>query len=204
MTDPILCARCGGDNPADAQFCIDCGATLASASTGPTTRLAGVPCASCRSLNPAESLFCTSCGRSLAGRAAPQPRPAPMPPRQAYPRTATPPVLLPHQAQPPSAPHAPHAPHTMRGNPAPFVFLVGLVVLLVNGMLWPGILILLGVSLLVSQSSRGRPDRAVGGMIWLVGLAVLFGTGKFWPGIIVLWLIHAAVTGWGRSRRYPW
>mgnify|MGYP000656211686 CR=1 FL=1 len=47
------------------------------------------------------------------------------------------------------------------------------VILLVNGMLWPGILILLGVSLLVSQSSRGRPDRAVGGMIWLVGLVVL-------------------------------
>ena len=92
----------------------------------------------------------------------------------------------------------------MRGNPAPFVFLIGLAVLLIKGLLWPGILILLGVTLLVSQSSRGRPDRAIGGMIWLVGLAVLFGTGKFWPGIVVLWLIHMAVMRVGRSQRYPW
>jgi len=39
MEDTIRCQRCGGRSPADAAFCIECGAALAPAATGPTYRL---------------------------------------------------------------------------------------------------------------------------------------------------------------------
>ena len=47
MAEKLGCERCGGESPADARFCIDCGAPLAPASTGATTRLPGMRCPDC-------------------------------------------------------------------------------------------------------------------------------------------------------------
>lgn len=207
MAEPLICERCGGDNPADARFCIDCGGTLTSATTGPTTRLAGMTCPSCGTNNPEQARFCVLCGRSFS---APQqqprpavpparpsaPRTAPRPAAQSYPRTATPPTLTPFR--PPQVRPA----HPRHQNPAPFVFLIGLVVLLANHTLWPGILILIGVSILISQVARGRPDKGMNALFWLGGITLLFATGTFWPGIFVLLLLNAAING--RWQRHHW
>src|SRR6266540_1707371 len=135
MAETLICERCGGDNPAEARFCIDCGVALVSATTGPTTRLAGISCPACQTHNPEHARFCVVCGRSLAAGPAPQPQPrpqsarpaapraAPRPTQQSYPRMATPPSLAPVRPTPPHAPHA--RPQTQ--NPAPFIFLIGLV-----------------------------------------------------------------------------
>jgi uncharacterized protein len=40
MAEMERCAQCGADNPADARFCVTCGASLAPPATGATTRLA--------------------------------------------------------------------------------------------------------------------------------------------------------------------
>jgi Zn-finger nucleic acid-binding protein len=39
MPETIACPRCDADNPADARFCISCGASLAPATTGATVQL---------------------------------------------------------------------------------------------------------------------------------------------------------------------
>jgi ribosomal protein L40E len=213
MAEPLICERCGGDNPADARFCIDCGGTLASATTGPTTRLASINCPGCGTTNPEQARFCVLCGRAFSAqppapaRPAPQPAPArpaaprtaPRPAAHSYPRTATPPTLTPfgppqvRQARP-AAPRHP--------NPAPFVFLIGLIVLLANHTLWPGILVLIGVSMLISQVARGRPDKGMNALFWLGGITLLLATGTFWPGIFVLFLLNTALGG--HRHRHHW
>jgi len=191
MAETLLCERCGGDNPADARFCIDCGATLVSATTGPTTRLAGNTCPACQTHKSEHARFCVVCGRGLTTGTAPQfqprsqparpvaPRVAPRPTQQSYPRMATPPTLMPARTKPQHAPAA----RPQGQNPAPFIFLIGLVVLLANGAIWPGILVLIGVSILISQVARGRPDKGMSALFWFGGITLLLATGAFWPGI---------------------
>jgi ribosomal protein L40E len=216
MAETLICERCHGDNPVDARFCIDCGAALVNAATGPTTRLKGISCPACQTQNPEHARFCVVCGRSLeagpAQQRTPQPQPRPQPTRpaaprvasrptqQSYPRMATPPILAPVR---PTPSHMPHA-RPQAANPAPFIFLIGLVVLLANGAVWPGILVLIGVSILISQVARGRPDKGMSALFWFGGITLLLATGAFWPGIFVLLLLNAALNGWGRSHHRHW
>ncbi len=53
----MLCAKCNYDNPADALFCMKCGAKVEHR------------CASCNTANPADANFCRKCGASLAADA---------------------------------------------------------------------------------------------------------------------------------------
>jgi hypothetical protein len=105
---------------------------------------------------------------------------------------ATPPTLIPLRPQ-----------HKSRNDPSGVVFLIGLVALLASHAFWPGILLLLGITNLIHQAARGRPDQGMSGMLWLGGLALLFATGSFWPGILVLIFISMAMGG-GRSRHWHW
>ena len=77
------------------------------------------------------------------------------------------------------------------------MFVIGLAVLLAHGALWPGILVLLGVSMLAGQLAQGRADRAVGVLLWFGGLALLFSGGRFWLGILVLLALSKLFGGWG-------
>jgi hypothetical protein len=199
----MRCERCGGENPADARFCIDCGAALAPATTGPTTRLAGVPCPSCNSTNPENARFCVVCGRGLVAGAVSRPRPAPTRPavQHNFPRVdAWPaPVQMGPAARPPhrSAAHNPQI--------GALVFLGGLLVLLLTRSIWPGILLLIGISSLVGQSNRGRLDKGLMSLVWWGGLALLFATGTFWPGILVLFFLSMMFGGGCRPHgRWHW
>lgn len=49
----MICAQCGGENPADKKFCGDCGAPLANR------------CAQCGADNPPGKRFCGECGTAL-------------------------------------------------------------------------------------------------------------------------------------------
>lgn len=199
------CRRCGEHNPADAQFCIDCGAALTSASTGPTTRLPGIVCSACYSHNPDDARFCATCGRSFAPEApAPAPAPAPRPsrpapsaaPRQSYPRTATPPTLY-----RPAAP--PHHHGGARHMPGPIVFLIGLVILLMSKAIWPGILVLIGLSVLFNQIARGHADKAVKTVVIVGGIALMFSSRHFGFGGIFMLIVLATIAGniFGANRR---
>jgi hypothetical protein len=113
---------------------------------------------------------------------------------------ATPPALAPVRPTPRRVPPA----RPQSQNPAPFIFLIGLVVLLANGAVWPGILVLIGVSILIGQVARGRPDKGMSALFWFGGITLLLATGAFWPGIIVLFLLNAVLNGWGHSHRHHW
>lgn len=199
MAEIFRCERCHGENPADARFCIDCGAALTPATTGPTTRLAGVPCPGCKTANPANARFCVVCGRSLVAGAVPPPRPVPTrrPAQQSYPRV---------DVRPAPVPVSPARPPVYRGatrshQNGALVFLIGLLLLLATHSIWPGILLLIGITSLVSQGNRGRPNQGLVSLIWWGGLAVLFATGMFWPGIIVLIVLSAMFGSRGRFYR---
>src|SRR5579864_5919203 len=49
----MLCEKCKYDNPADALFCMKCGAKVENR------------CASCNTVNPADANFCRKCGGAL-------------------------------------------------------------------------------------------------------------------------------------------
>jgi hypothetical protein len=216
MVETQHCERCGGDSPAEARFCIDCGATLAPGATGDTTRLPGMRCSNCGTTNPEHARFCVVCGRGLVAGAAPAARPAPQPPawspgpkgarphsarQHTYPRVAPPPVAFPVAPPAPAPIYRPQA-GGLRGG-GPLLFLIGLFVLLMTGKIWPGILLLIGVSMFVEATMHRRGDKALQALVWWGGLALLFATGTFWPGILLLVFLGMALGG-GRACRRWW
>jgi hypothetical protein len=58
-----------------------------------------------------------------------------------------------------------------------------------TGVIWPGILLLIGVVKYVEASSAGRQRHGLQALLWLGGLTILFATHTFWPGIVVLALL---------------
>jgi adenylate cyclase len=67
MGEGVSCGKCGAQNPAEAAFCMGCGAPLARA------------CPSCGTTAPLEASFCMTCGTALDASAAAPPAPAPEP-----------------------------------------------------------------------------------------------------------------------------
>jgi class 3 adenylate cyclase len=59
----VSCAACGHENPDDASFCGECGASLAHE----------IVCPGCGRENPPGQKFCHGCGRKIAAGAAPAP-----------------------------------------------------------------------------------------------------------------------------------
>ncbi len=52
---PMLCKKCNGPVPPNANFCPNCGETIG-----------GAPCPKCNTPNPSGSKFCSNCGNKLA------------------------------------------------------------------------------------------------------------------------------------------
>lgn len=206
MTETMRCEHCGGHNPADARFCIDCGASLALATTGPTTRLAGIACPNCKTKNPEHARFCVVCGRSLLpqvvpARSAAAPTTSPRPTsQQSYPRVDARPA--PVRVAPAAQPVQRAQPHSYQSGA--IVFVIGFFILVATHSIWPGILLLIGLYSLISCTNRGQRDKGLISIIWWGGLAFLFASGMFWPGILVLMLLSGMVGKWGQphGRRY--
>ncbi len=196
------CARCGGQNPAEAQFCIECGAGLESAATGPTVKLSGVNCPACGALNPERSQFCCICGRGLAqsrGRTQPlpgrQPRPRPHAPigpppqhQRSYPRVHWPPIPAPIPPAPLRQPqHSPlHSPAAV-----PLLVILALACLLMVKAVGPGLLVgfamLAVVSGIFSQRMAGR---VINIALLVMGILLVATTG-FWPALLVLFFVRS-------------
>lgn len=70
------------------------------------------------------------------------------------------------------------------------VFLIGIAALGISGLWWPGILVVLGITSLVSGLLEGRLWKSASGAFWLIGLALIFYLN--WP-----WWLLIALTGVG-------
>lgn len=182
------CPTCGVALPADARFCIECGAELPqAANTGATVALRTpeerpLRCRACGAGSPADADYCVRCGRRLAD-VAPPPLAVPQPltphPRVGRPRPAPriQPVARPHQ-------HSRRPKHLGSA-----VFLIGLGVLfLLKLPFWPAILAVWGISALVDNLARGSGFKGLDTAFWLVGMAFIFTAPSrlFVPGIIIL------------------
>ncbi len=216
MAKTIRCTGCGDENPVDARFCIDCGASLAPVAIGETTRLPAQRCPGCGSSNPEEARFCVVCGRGLAGAQPkparqPQPQPAPQPPRpvaapphsprqHSYPRVDTSPLPTPiAPVQPPYA--QPQSSWDLKSI-GPILFAGEVLFLLMRGNIWPGILWLIGISSFVGAMVSNRGHKAFSHLVWWGGLALLFATKAFWPGILILIFLCMMING--RNHRSWW
>ncbi|GAB4189545.1 MAG: hypothetical protein OHK0022_01920 [Roseiflexaceae bacterium] len=199
------CARCGGQNPAEAQFCIECGAGLQSAATGPTVKLSGVNCAACGALNPERSQFCCMCGRMLAPpqasggtqpllgrhprqRVHPPIRPPSLrqPPQRSYPRVCMPPIPAPIPPAPLRPPH--HRPLLHGAAVVPLLVMFVMFSLMMTGALWP-VFILFGLfALAASVSGRPMGNIILNALLLIIGMVIVATTG-FWPALFVLFFV---------------
>lgn len=223
MDMPIICTRCNGESPSNAQFCIECGEAFAAA-TGPTTLLKAAACPHCNAELHDGARFCVVCGQSLDGgvaaQRAPQPQPTPWPqpqthaqpraqraqrpplpaasqPAQVYPRVHVPSAPLPQPAVAPA-----HRKHHKGDIPlSKLIFFGGLAFLLfTKALFWPAILIVLGLTFIAHQAERGRFEDGlrtafIFGAIWLVATHP-----RFWPALLIIF-IASRLFGRGRS---PW
>ncbi|MEM8535033.1 MAG: zinc ribbon domain-containing protein [Chloroflexota bacterium] len=176
------CSNCRSDIPESAQFCIECGQSVAEkAATGPTERLDEraevVACNTCGGINPAYAGFCMQCGNALTGS---EQMLAPLQSRTPSDQSETslaPPTQLPQFGG--------MNPNILQGILAG-VFLIGLAFIARFGLWWPGILVLIGSLILVWSAMNGQLREGMQGAIWLLGIAFIAAFGLWWPGILVL------------------
>lgn len=180
----MVCPSCGADLPADARFCIECGADVGrAASTGATVQLprtprTAVPCPACGAANPDYAVYCVRCGHRLS-----EPPPAPIPTLGPdLGRSLARPAPLPQYVR-----RRRHA-RQGRGGAAGAIFLIGLgALLLLKLPFWPGILIVSGLTGFFSEAMRGRYASGLSSIVWTFGIAFLFMVPRlWWPGILVL------------------
>lgn len=174
------CAHCGAELPADARFCIECGAETGAAATGATVKIDTadyeVRCGRCGTANPRGAVFCVNCGQRLVPDIGADPDDG----NRQHPAPATlPPVE--------SAPAAKKR-RWRRSNDgfAGGLFLIGLALLFLTGTFWPGILVLVGLSGLLASVGRGDLRDGISGFVFMAGLAFIFAVDLFWPGILVV------------------
>lgn len=189
------CQSCGAELPDDARFCIECGADVVAAATGPTRQLPrlsaeAVACRSCGAPNPDFAVFCVRCGQPMA-------QPAPVP------QLATPQSL--------ASPTRPRARRRARRRGGAWegasgaLFLIGLAALfLLKLPFWPGILIVIGLTAFISEAGRGRYYNGLSSVIWLFGLAFLFMVPRlWWPGMLVIVGLNILLDVLRRALRRP-
>jgi hypothetical protein len=170
------CPSCAAELPADARFCVECGAEVRPAATGATTALPryaipGPPCPACGAVGPEGADYCVRCGHRLADGVQLPPQPASM----TAPRPRRPAVMRRHRGHPWR-----HA-----GGP---VFLIGLGLLfLLKLPFFPAILVVAGLASFASAAGHGRALAGFKSAFWLFGFALLFTIPRLWvPTMIVL------------------
>lgn len=187
----MLCPTCSASIPNDAQFCIECGASITQVASGATQRIApeqGLACQECLANNPAHARFCVRCGVRLREAFLPSHSFQTVPSDGNLASRPVPPPVVSHQQSSQANPVG-----TIFGLPAQMldgiacgIFLIGLSLLMMRGIMWPGIILLGGLCLLLSTVGRERYTEALKVCIWTAGLAFFLSSKWIWPGILLL------------------
>jgi ribosomal protein L40E len=208
----MICPSCSAELPADARFCVECGAEVSPAATGATTVLprysaTAVICRACGAAGPEGAAYCVRCGRHLSEPFAAAPQPQRMVP-----------ITPPHTRRPRTQrPHRTHSSPSAAPAPSPFlrkrdadkisgaILLIGMGVLFLSKLpFWPLILFVVGLSVFVGSAVRGRVGEALAGGLFFFGLAVLFRLPHLLvPGMIALVGITTLLRLAMRRARWP-
>jgi hypothetical protein len=185
------CPHCQTELPDDARFCIECGMAV-RVTTGETVQLPSSPdttiaCTACHSINPSHARFCVFCGAAI------------------HHGTARPAVSLPRSTSLPQ-------PQQTRDSG----FEAGITLLLIGAaflipmifrlppMIWPNILMVLGIAQLLIHLRRGTLFPGIRNAIWLFGLGVLFLIPKLLlPGLFLLVGLTLLIESWNWRRKAP-
>jgi hypothetical protein len=195
----LHCAKCDAEIPEGGNFCVECGAPAPQAAIGATERLpepaAGPSCPACGTRNPPGAAFCVRCGSALAGTAFAEPPPQSLPPMPA-PLAAAPAV---------AAPRARRGFSVEWGGVVGGIWLIGIALLAVTGWWWPGIMVLIGLSSLITglASAEDTVERLAGlqGAVWTLGIAVVAIFNWWWPGMLILVGLSAILGAIERPKR---
>jgi ribosomal protein L40E len=188
--DQKLCSTCGAAGPAEAQFCVECGATLRVA-TGATQKLPTLRCGGCQAVLPPYARFCPLCGHTVGAKPAPT---AARPQRLAPPT----PVAAPQLRPVPSAPMPQHRyrwRHTHSAPFSPWVLWIGLLLCapFLGALFLPAFVFVALLSGMLAKGPRGRRKSGAGKLIFLVGLVYLLMSGNVWPYVLLLALASFVV-----------
>lgn len=66
------------------------------------------------------------------------------------------------------------------------VFIIGLAIMFMTGMWWPGMLFVIGFSNLARGMAEGREWYSIQGALWMIGLGVVFTVGFSLPLLLIL------------------
>ncbi len=134
-------------------------------------------CPKCGRSNPEDSKFCIYCSSRMAE------------PEHVSASTGQT-VLLDSTTVAPVPPTAQLAPTTSQQGISSgvigAVWLIGIGLLIMFKLMWPGILILLGLTAFLHDSSSGRSQSGLRTLVFFVGIAFLYWTRLFWPGMLIL------------------
>lgn len=143
-------------------------------------------CRNCGRDIPADSKVCPYCGTRVATTMVDD-RPATGATERLGPDDKlTVPAATRREYPPRAAERAGPAFGSRQAVPIGAVWLIGMAILFWTNTIWPGMLILVGLTSFLSLSNRGRLDQALSPLIFFIGMAVLFWTNWFWPGILIL------------------
>lgn len=178
------CPHCNTILPDDAHFCIECGAAVRVA-TGETVQLprsdaTTITCPHCHFVNPRHARFCVYCGEPIHTHV--QARTAPIP-------------------QP--------KPRSTEIDLGITLLLIGAALLIpiifrLPPLVWPNILMVLGIAQLIIHFRRGTVTAGMRNAIWLFGLGVLFLMPRlFFPGLLLLVGLTLLMESWRWKGKAP-
>lgn len=169
-------------------------------------------CDGCQRSVPNDAVFCIYCATPVGAASVPAPRvvqePATGPTVRLQPsdvQKVSPRVQGIYVA--PAKPHKQHRQQKQRPRKQQQadhsfpVFIIGVLFLIAIGNIWPGILVLLGLTRFMKHQARGRANRALGKLIFWVGLAALWYTPFLWPGVVLLLFASHMI---GKQRQAGW
>ena len=162
------CRTCGDELPEAATFCVACGASLQQHTASGISR--PVPAAT---------------GRTIVLDAARIPVT-----RVASPVLLAAPAVAGRTRAAGACGRGARRTHALHSFP---LFMLGIILLVTTGNLWPGILVLLGITGAIDELNQGRVRAALARAVFLIGTAVLFFSGSIWPGILIVLVIAALI-----------
>ncbi len=162
------CRTCGDELPEAATFCVACGASILQPTSAGTSRP-----------TPAAT------GRTVVLDAARIPIT-----RVSSPALTPAPAGFGRTRAAGSCGRGARRKHALHSFP---LFMLGIMLLVITGNVWPGILVLLGITGAIDELGRGRARAALARAVFLIGTAVLFFSGTIWPGILIVLVIAALI-----------